>query len=180
MKLLGRENDDANEQDTALLNYGQPPAGMNPHVAIVEATYILHPLPGSVAGISTAPMKFLDSVFSKKNPSQTVIDNSVMFRTYNSVFLQSGDQAFTNHWIVWNQSTGGTTSIPTIGMIMEVLQFVGSNDEHKEMASLVTVRRAITGEWHPHYGMRQIELTTEYLLVRLQVCTMHFLNEKPL
>ncbi|KAJ3875201.1 hypothetical protein F5051DRAFT_462159 [Lentinula edodes] len=85
-----------------------------------------------------------------------------------SVFLQSGDQAFTNHWIVWNRSTGGTTSIPTIGMIMEVLQFVGSNDEHKGMASLVTVHRAITGEWHPHYGMRQIELTTEYLLVRLQ------------
>ncbi|KAJ4467657.1 hypothetical protein C8J55DRAFT_394516, partial [Lentinula edodes] len=123
---------------------------------------------GTIAGIPTAPMKFSNSVFAKYNSSQTAFDNSVMCRVYDSVFLQSGDQAFTNHWIVWNRSTGGTSSIPTIGIITEILQIFGSHEERRKMASFVTVRRAITGEWHPRYGMRQIELTTEHVLVRLQ------------
>ncbi|KAE9398997.1 hypothetical protein BT96DRAFT_957440 [Gymnopus androsaceus JB14] len=123
---------------------------------------------GSVAGVPTAPAPLSQTIFAKKNPFQNELDNSLMCRTYNSVFLQSGDEAFIQNWIVWNRSTGNSTVIPTVGRIVEIGQVVRSDAEHKGMASFVTVRRAITGEWHSRYGMREIELTTEYQLVRPQ------------
>ncbi|KAE9383725.1 hypothetical protein BT96DRAFT_1105543, partial [Gymnopus androsaceus JB14] len=86
-------------------------------------------------------------------------------RTYSSVVLQSGDEALIHNWVVWDRSIGETT-IPTVGLIVEIVQGVGSAAEHKGLASFLTICRAITGEWHPRYGMRQIELTTEHLLVR--------------
>lgn len=92
-------------------------------------------------------------------------------RRCRTVVLQSGDHGTAGKsWVVWRcRGCQGTTSIPTIGHIVEIVQIHGSQEERYGIASFVTIQRAITGEWHSIYGMQQLELTDEYVLVKPEV-----------
>ncbi|KAJ3841467.1 hypothetical protein F5878DRAFT_610142 [Lentinula raphanica] len=147
-KLLG-QGYHSSEQEDGLLTYGRPPAGSV----------------GSVRGLSTP---FSNSIFAKSNPQQRRVCTTTSYRTCETISLQSGDEAFVNNWIVWNQHLPGLRdecTIPTIGRIVEIIQIVGSDADHQGNASYLTIQRAIAGELHPRYGMHQVELTNEFELV---------------
>ncbi|KAJ3712456.1 hypothetical protein C8R42DRAFT_594627, partial [Lentinula raphanica] len=113
-------------------------------------------------------MPFLNCIFAKKNPHQTrICTASTSYRTCETISLQSGDEAFVNSWVVWNRRLPVIDEqiIPSIGRIAEIIQIVGSDADRQGNASYLTVQRAIAGELHPRYGMRQVELMNEFELV---------------
>ncbi len=134
---------------------------------------------GSGAGALNADVFLSSTTFCAKNPSQNDVDPSDVCRTYGGAVLQSGDTTQLGNWVVWNfTQPGARSTMASIGKVVEVVQISGSNAQRKGLVSFLTIQRAITGEWHSTYGMRQIELLDEFHAVKPQVLSrpMSFLS----
>ncbi|KAE9403864.1 hypothetical protein BT96DRAFT_814284, partial [Gymnopus androsaceus JB14] len=99
-----------------------------------------------------------NTVLWDKVPFVTLREDDLC-RTFEGVLLQSGDVCKAENWVIWNR---GLDLIPTVGLVAEILQVSQSDEEKQGLASILTIQRAIAGEQHSYYGMKQLELVDEF------------------
>lgn len=125
---------------------------------------------GSALDIIHTHITLSSTMYHTQNPHQRELNHSSLGQTCRTVILQSGDYGHAGSWVIWKcVGASGIADIPTIGRITEIFQVLGSSEQRHGLASFCTIQRAITGEWHSVYGMRQIELAEEFILVKPEV-----------
>ncbi|KAJ3853984.1 hypothetical protein EV368DRAFT_73145 [Lentinula lateritia] len=118
-------------------------------------------------GNSGRHVYLMDTVLSQMNPGMFT-SGSETCRILECLLLQSGDRCEVKNWVIWNRSDGVEPLKATLGLVAEILQFSQSDAEKKGLASVLTIQRAIAGEWHSYYGMKQLELVNEFIAVKPQ------------
>ncbi|KAJ3915248.1 hypothetical protein F5877DRAFT_92367 [Lentinula edodes] len=123
----------------------------------------------SLLGIIDFDAKLLGLQHDEDSPltEPTALEQDLC-RTFEAVCLQSGDKCEVRNWVIWNRRSNNGQIIPTVGMVIEILQMMRSPEESHGLASRLTIDRAIAGEYHSYYGMRHIELTGEFAAVAPQ------------
>ncbi|KAJ3896974.1 hypothetical protein F5879DRAFT_764851, partial [Lentinula edodes] len=119
-------------------------------------------------GHSSGQLYFVNTLTYRNVPFLDLALEQDLCRTFEAVCLQSGDKCEVRNWVIWNRRSNNGQIIPTVGMVIEILQMMRSPEESHGLASRLTIDRAIAGEYHSYYGMRHIELTGEFAAVAPQ------------
>ncbi|KAJ3846278.1 hypothetical protein EV368DRAFT_70052, partial [Lentinula lateritia] len=134
---------------------------------------------GFAMGQSSGQLYFANTLTYRNVPFLDLALEQDLCRTFKAVCLQSGDKCEVRNWVIWNRRSNNGQIIPTVGIVIEILQMMRSPEGSHGLASHLTIDRAITGEYHPYYGMRHIELTGEFAAVAPQdvLCVVNIVHE---